>query len=103
MSYYLLFILIILGLVYTYQAYRSKKLQSTLKSIGLYGLAGFLALGLNATPLLSTSEYSSFSTRSGSELTLNIDGSKKNISYWENKLLKNLPFLNIPFSTFPFE
>ena len=80
MSYYLLFILIILGLVYTYQAYRSKKLQSTLKSIGLYGLAGFLALGLNATPLLSTSEYSSFSTRSGSELTLNIDGSKKNIS-----------------------
>jgi len=80
MSYYLLFILIILGLVYTVQAYRNKNLKSILTSLGLFSLSGVLAIGLNATPLLSTSEYSKFSTRNGSELNFNLDGSPKNVS-----------------------
>jgi len=80
MSYYLLFILIILGLTYALQAYRNNNLKSTLTSLGLFSLSGILAIGLNATPLLSTSEYSKFSTRNGSELNLNLDGSPKNVS-----------------------
>jgi len=80
MTYYLLFILIILSLVYIYQTYQNKNLNYTLKSLGLFALSGVLALGLNATPILSTSEYSKFSTRSGSELKVNLDGSQKDTS-----------------------
>ena len=80
MSYYLLFILVILGLVYLHQAYQNKNLKTISKSLGLFSLSGILAIGLNATPLLSTSEYSKFSTRSGSELKLNLGTSQKSTS-----------------------
>ena len=77
MSYYLLIFLFILVIVYSIDAYRKNNLKSHLKSITLFALSGFLAIGLNATPILATSEYSKFSTRNGSELKLNFDGSKK--------------------------
>ena len=80
MSYYLLFILIIFSLTFIYHAYQSKNFKSISKSLGFFFLSGIIAIGLNATPLLTTSEYSKFSTRSGSELKLNLDGSKKNTS-----------------------
>ena len=40
-------------------------------------MAGILALGLNAPPLLATAEYTQFSTRGKSELLRNPDGSLK--------------------------
>ena len=77
MSYYLLFILVLLALFYFIDAYKNKSLKVFFKGIGLFSVSGLLSLGLNATPLLATSEYSKFSTRNGSELELNFDGSKK--------------------------
>ena len=46
-------------------------------SLILFITAGILSLGLNAPPLLATSEYTQFSTRGKSELTLKPDGSLK--------------------------
>ena len=80
MSYYLIFILIIFGLVYFVEAFKNKELKSIFKSLSLFFLSGVIAIGLNATPLLATSEYSEFSTRSGSELNFNLDGSPKDFS-----------------------
>jgi hypothetical protein len=48
--------------------------------MSLFFLAGILALGLNAPNILSTYDYSKYSTRSQSELKLNPDGSEKEIS-----------------------
>ena len=80
MTYYLLFILIILGLVYFIEAYKKKDFKTIFNSLGLFFISGLIALGLNATPILATSEYSQFSTRSASELDFNLDGSPKDVS-----------------------
>ena len=77
MTYYLLLFLGVLGLVYALAAFRNKQLPSFLTQMGLFVTAGLLALGLNATPLLATAEYSEFSTRGSSELRQNADGTPK--------------------------
>lgn len=77
MTYYLLFLLAIFIVGYGIQALRESSLPSFFKSIAFFGLSGILAIGLNATPLLATAEYSKFSTRSASELKLQPDGSPK--------------------------
>ena len=46
------------------------------KVLGVFAIAGLLAIGSNATNLLATSEYAKYSTRDKSELTFNADGSK---------------------------
>jgi hypothetical protein len=48
--------------------------------MGIFTLAGILSLGLNAPNILSTYDYSKYSTRSQSELKLNPDGTEKQIS-----------------------
>ena len=48
--------------------------------MGVFILAGILSLGLNAPNILSTYDYSKYSTRSQSELKLNPDGTEKQIS-----------------------
>ncbi len=77
MTYYLLIGLLLFGLVYLWDAYRKQKLPRFIQQMGLFASAGVLAMGLNATPLLATNEYSQFSTRSASELRLQPDGSPK--------------------------
>ena len=64
-------------LVFLYEHYRNKKLKEYIKSFLTLVTSLIIALLLNATPLLATSEYSNFSTRSSSELSINPDGSKK--------------------------
>ncbi|MBN09171.1 MAG: hypothetical protein CMC79_02205 [Flavobacteriaceae bacterium] len=80
MSYYLLIFLMIIVVAYFINALSSKHLKDFFKSIGLYATSGLIALGLNATPLLATAEYSEFSTRGGSELKFNLNGSPKDNS-----------------------
>ena len=46
------------------------------KIIGVFAVAGILAIGANATNLMATSEYANHSIRGKSELTFNADGSK---------------------------
>jgi len=77
MTYYLMLLVIVLGIVYLIDAYKKKLLPHYFKSVGLLLIAVVLAVGLNATGLLATQEYVKESTRGKSELTINADGSPK--------------------------
>src|SRR5690606_3990701 len=80
MAYYLLFLLLIIGIYYTYKLIKAKEYKDYAKIIGIFIIAGILAVGANATNLMATSEYATVSTRSKSELTINPDGSPKTSS-----------------------
>ena len=77
MTYYMLLLMLVIGIVYAISALKTKTQKNFLRQFSLLVLAGILALGLNAPPLLATSEYSKFSTRGKSELNQNPDGSIK--------------------------
>ncbi len=77
MTYYLLFTVLILGIVYAVDALKNNQLKPFFKSIMILIAAVVLAVGTNATSLLATKEYAKYSTRGKSELTINPDGSKK--------------------------
>ena len=77
MTYYLLFTVLILGIVYVIEAYKEKELPTFFKSIAVLVVAVVLAVGVNAPSLLATKEYVDHSTRGKSELTINPDGSAK--------------------------
>ena len=76
MTYYLLILLLILVIFYTYRAFKNKQTTPLLYSFGILALAGILAIGANATTIMATSEYAKESTRGKSDLTYNPDGSK---------------------------
>ncbi len=80
MTYYLLLLVLVLGLVYLIDAVRKKLIPHFIKSVGILTAAVILAIGLNATNLLATQEYAKESTRSASELTINADGTPKEAS-----------------------
>ncbi|MBA5791432.1 YfhO family protein [Flavobacterium sp. xlx-214] len=77
MTYYLLLFLLIVCIYYTIHYIKEKQVAALLKMFGVFAIAGILAIGLNATNLLATSEYAQFSTRSDSSLTIAPDGSPK--------------------------
>ncbi len=80
MTYYLLLLVVVLGIAYLVDAFRKNMLQHYFKSIGVLVLAVILAVGLNATNVLATQEYVKESTRGKSELTINSDGSPKEVT-----------------------
>lgn len=80
MTYYLLLLVIVLGMAYLIDAYRKKELPVFFKSLGVLVVAAILAVGLNATNIMATQEYVKVSTRGKSELTINADGSPKMVS-----------------------
>lgn len=77
MTYYLLFLLLVMGIYYGYKFIKNKEFNSLLKVAGTFAVALIFAIGTNATSLLATKEYTDFSIRGKSELKLNPDGSKK--------------------------
>lgn len=77
MTYYLLMLLVIIGVYFTIEAFKNKEVKSWGISAITLIFTAVLAVGVNATNLLATSEYAEFSTRSKSDLTLNPDGSTK--------------------------
>ena len=77
MTYYLLLLVIVLGIAYMVDAYRKKLLPLFFKSVGIMVLAVILAIAANATNLLATGEYSQFSTRGQSDLTIGPEGIPK--------------------------
>lgn len=77
MTYYLLILIVIIGIYYTYNFIKAKEFKELAQVLGTFIVAGILAMGANATNLMATSEYAEFSTRSNSELTFNPDGSPK--------------------------
>lgn len=80
MTYYLMFLVLIFGIVQLIESFKNKEIPHFLKSVGILVAAVILSVGVNATSLLATQEYSKYSTRSKSELTINPDGSPKEIS-----------------------
>jgi len=80
MTYYLMLLVLVLGIAYLVDAYKKKLLPHYFKSVGVLVIAVILALGLNATSIMATKEYANESTRSKSELTINPDGSPKEAS-----------------------
>lgn len=77
MTYYLLLLLLIIGVYYTYNFIKNKDFKGLALSLAIFLAAGILAVGANATNLMATSEYAKVSTRSKSMLTTNPDGSPK--------------------------
>ena len=77
MTYYLLFMVLILGLVYLIDAIKKKEFSHFIKSVGLLTVSVVLAVGVNATSLMATKEYAATSTRSKSELTILPNGQAK--------------------------
>jgi hypothetical protein len=80
MTYYLMFLVVILGITYLIDAYKKQELSHFFKAIGVLVFAVVLAVGLNATGFLATQEYAKESTRGQSELTINPDGSPREIT-----------------------
>lgn len=76
MTYYLLLLLLIISAYYFYQFIKEKDFSAIGKTIGVFVVAGLLALGSNATNLLATAEYTEFSTRGANELTFAPNGEK---------------------------
>ena len=77
MTYYLLLLVLVMGLVYFRDAFKAKELPDFFKSLGILVIAAILAVGLNATNIMATQEYVKYSTRGKSELTINADGTPK--------------------------
>jgi hypothetical protein len=77
MTYYSLIMLFILVLIYYYDFIKSKDFKKIYKTSLIFFSVGGLALLMNAPSLLATKEYSEFSTRSKSDITINPDGSPK--------------------------
>ncbi|PWH82437.1 hypothetical protein DIS18_09285 [Algibacter marinivivus] len=80
MTYYLMFLVIVLGIAYFIDAYRKQMLPHYFKSIGVLVVAVILSIALNATNFLATNEYVKESKRGKSELTINPDGTPKEVT-----------------------
>lgn len=74
MTYYLLLLVLVLGIAYLIDAFRKKQLPQYFKALGVMVLAVLLAIATNATNLLATQEYAAFSTRGDTGLTITAEG-----------------------------
>lgn len=79
MTYYLLLLVIVIGIVYLIDSLKKKTLPHYFKSVGIMAAGVFIAIGLNATNFLATQQYAKESTRGKSQLTINPDGSPKEL------------------------
>ncbi|WP_034925570.1 YfhO family protein [Gillisia sp. CAL575] len=77
MTYYLLLLVIVLGLVYLFDAFRKKQLPHFFKALGVMTLAVLLSIATNATNLLATQEYTQHSTRGDTGLSITAEGKQK--------------------------
>lgn len=77
MTYYLMLLVIIIGIAYLIDAFKKKILPHYFKAVGIMAVAVIISIGLNATNILATKEYADASTRGKTELTINADGTPK--------------------------
>jgi len=77
MTYYLLLLVLVLGLVYLIDAFKKKELPHFFKSVAILIGAVVLSITANATNIMATQEYVKWSSRGPSELTFNEDDSPK--------------------------
>jgi len=79
MTYYFMLLVLALGLVRLVYAIKERELKHFFVSVGILILAMVLSIATNATGLLATKQYADWSTRGKSELTINPDGSSKEV------------------------
>src|SRR5690554_6605915 len=77
MTYYLMLLVVIIGIVYFIDAFNKKMIPQYFKAVGIMVVAVLIALGLNATNILATKEYADTSTRGNTGLSINANGSPK--------------------------
>lgn len=77
MTYYLLFLLVIIGVFYAYKFIKAKEYRSLMYVLATFAISVIVAVGVNATSLLATKEFTNFSIRGKSELTFTPEGKKK--------------------------
>ncbi len=77
MTYYLMLLVLCVGVAYFIDAYKKKLLAHYFKSVAILIFGVLIAVGLNATNIMATKEYADTSTRGKSELTTSPDGSAK--------------------------
>lgn len=77
MTYYLMLLVVIIGIVYAIDAFKKKLLPHYFKAVGVMAVGVLIAIGLNATNILATKEYADTSTRGKTELTVNADNTPK--------------------------
>ncbi|WP_340063065.1 YfhO family protein [Ascidiimonas aurantiaca] len=77
MTYYLLLLVLVLGVAYLIDSIRKGEVLHFAKTTGILAIAIVLSLVLNATGLMATKEYAAWSTRGETELTLLPDGSPR--------------------------
>ncbi|MCK5782054.1 MAG: YfhO family protein [Flavobacteriales bacterium] len=97
MTYYLGLLIMILGGMYLYDAIKEKTLVEFSKNIAVLLVAVLLAFGANATKLMTTYEYTKYSTRGPSELTIDskeldkTDGlDKAYVTQWSYGVLESM-------------
>lgn len=77
MTYYLMLLVLVFGCFMLYKACKNKELNNFLKATATLVGAVILSVFTNATSLLATQEYTQWSTRGKSELTISPDGTNK--------------------------
>ena len=80
MTYYLGFIILILGIVKLIEAVKEKAYVPFIKQSVVILFAMILGLGVNSTRLMAMKEYADASTRGKTELTIEPDGSVKKVT-----------------------
>ncbi|NQX77227.1 hypothetical protein [Gilvibacter sp.] len=80
MTYYLLILVVVLGIAYLIDAILKKQLQHFTKSVLILCGAVLLAIGFNSANILATAEYAPYSMRGKSELTIKPDGTPKEVT-----------------------
>ena len=80
MTYYLLFAIFILGIIELIEAIKKKQITQFTSQSLIIITAMLLAVGVNSTRLMATKEYSDFSTRGNTALTVNSDGTPKEVT-----------------------
>jgi len=80
MTYYLLFAILILCVVELIEAIKKNKIKQFITQSSIIIVAMLLAVGVNSSRLLATKEYADVSTRGKTALTINPDGTKKEVT-----------------------
>jgi len=80
MSYYLGFVILILGIVKLIEAIKNNTAPEFFKQIAIIIFASVLGLGVNSSRLMAMKEYAGHSTRGKTELTIEADGSPKKVT-----------------------
>ena len=77
MTYYFLMLVGLITLIHVFDDFIKSDLKNGTKKLGFVFLTTLFAILLNASSILATQEYTNFSTRGKSEISINPDGSKK--------------------------